>query len=103
MRTAPSADEVAEMIEIMKRHGYSAEDARKLSAEGMGPMELEHILRTTKPGGMGSLEYTHRIHKVASGVHSPAPHVAPPVAPRARRKPPATRRRATSKARRRGR
>ena len=102
MRAAPSADEVAEMIEIMKRHGYSAEDARKLSAEGMGPMELEHILRTTKPGGMGSLEYTHRIHKVASGVHSPAPHVAPPASPTPRR-PPATRHRATPKARRRGR
>ena len=102
MRAAPSADEVAEMIEIMERHGYSAEDARKLSAEGMGPMELEHILRTTKPGGMGSLEYTHRIHKVASGVHSPAPHVAPPASPKPRR-PPATRHRATPKARRRGR
>lgn len=103
MRAAPSADEVAEMIEIMERYGYSAEDARKLSAEGMGPMELEHILRTTKPGGMGSLEYTRRIHKVASGVHSPAPHVAPPASSKPRRKPPATRRGATPKARRRGR
>jgi hypothetical protein len=98
MRAAPSADEVAEMIAIMEKHGYSAEDARKLSAEGMGPMELEHILRTTKPGGMGSLEYTHRIHKTASRTHSPAPHVRTPSRPKprvaaSRRRTPAKRRR----------
>jgi hypothetical protein len=32
----------------------------------MGPYELEHRLKTTKPGEMGSLEFTHNLKKKAS-------------------------------------
>jgi hypothetical protein len=52
---------VEEMTAILKHHGYTSPmlKARKLAAEGMGPEELEHRLRSTRKGAMGSLEYTH--------------------------------------------
>ena len=47
---------IAEKIQdILKRHGYDPKDAKKLQDEGMGPEELEHRIKTTRPGGMGSL------------------------------------------------
>jgi len=58
------ARDLREMEELMENHGYDPKDAKKLQDEGMGSYELEHRLKTTRPGGMGSLEYTHRIHQV---------------------------------------
>jgi len=52
-----------EMKEILRRHGYNPAAAVALAREGMGPHELEHRIRSTTPGGVGSLEFTHRIHK----------------------------------------
>jgi hypothetical protein len=62
---AASPHELREMQDILKQHGYNPQDAKKLQAEGMGPSELEHRIKTTRPGGMGSLEYTHRLQKLA--------------------------------------
>jgi hypothetical protein len=54
----------AEMAEILARHGYDPKMAAPLVREGMGAFELEHRILSTRPGEMGSLEYTHNIHKV---------------------------------------
>jgi hypothetical protein len=56
--------ERAEMEQILRKHGYDPKDATKLLEEGMGPHELEHRIRSTKSGQMGSLEYTHRMKKL---------------------------------------
>lgn len=71
-KTAASWEEVRkreleEMQSILHRYGYDPKDAEKLAAEGMGPEELEHRIKTTKPGEMGSLEYTHSLQKKAPG------------------------------------
>lgn len=63
--------ELHELEAILKKHGYDPKDAKKLNDEGMGPEELEHRIKSTKPGGIGSLEYTHRIHKTKTGSESP--------------------------------
>jgi len=52
------------MAEILARHGYDPKMAAPLVREGMGAFELEHRILSTRPGEMGSLEYTHNIHKV---------------------------------------
>ena len=62
---------VAEMSDILSKYGYDPKEASRLAAEGMGPEELEHRIRTTEPGGVGSLEYTHRIHKRRHLTESP--------------------------------
>lgn len=59
-RSSGRARELSEMEELLEGRGYDPAHAKKLQQEGMGPHELEHILKTTKPGGVGSLEYTHR-------------------------------------------
>jgi predicted RNase H-like nuclease (RuvC/YqgF family) len=63
-KLAYSAGELHEMEEILREHGYDPKDAKKLQAEGMGPHELEHRIKSTTPGEMGSLEYTHRLKKL---------------------------------------
>lgn len=55
--------ELREMQDILKSNGYNPADATKLQEEGMGPYELEHRIKTTKPGEMGSLEYTHGLKR----------------------------------------
>jgi hypothetical protein len=60
----PSPSEMPEMESLLKKHGYDPKDAKRLQAEEMGPEELAHILKTTKPGAMGSLEYTHNLKKI---------------------------------------
>lgn len=57
------ASELQEMEGVLKKHGYDPKDAKALLAEGMGPEELEHRIKTTKPGEVGSLEYTHKLKK----------------------------------------
>lgn len=52
-----------EMRELLRSRGYDPANAARLEEEGMGPHELEHILKTTKPGERGSLEYTRGIKK----------------------------------------
>ena len=54
---------VEEMREILSKYGYEPSEATRLAEEGMGPHELEHRIRSTESGGVGSLEYTHRIHR----------------------------------------
>jgi len=54
------------MSAILAKHGYNPHDARMLVVEGMGAHELEHRIRSTSPGGMGSLEYTHNLQKLRS-------------------------------------
>ena len=66
-KTAASSAELKELQDILKEHGYDPKDAKALAKEGMGPTELEHRIKTTKPGGKGSLEYTHNLHKLAKG------------------------------------
>lgn len=61
---AGSSHELHEMQEILKGHGYDPKDAKKLQDEGMGTFELEHRIKSTHPGQMGSLEYTHGLKKV---------------------------------------
>lgn len=60
------ATELKEMQDLLKARGYDPKDAKKLQDDGMGPYELEHRLKTTKPGEMGSLEFTHNLKKKAS-------------------------------------
>ena len=60
----PSAGELGELQAILKKHGYDPKDAAKLAKEGMGPEELEHRIKSTKPGEMGSLEYTHNLKRI---------------------------------------
>jgi hypothetical protein len=55
--------EIAEMREVLKRHGYPTSAASKLYAEGMGPSELEIRCRE-REGERGSLAVTHGIYKV---------------------------------------
>lgn len=57
------ATELKEMQDLLKARGYDPKDAKKLQDDGMGPYELEHRLKTTKPGEMGSLEFTHNLKK----------------------------------------
>lgn len=64
--------ELREMKTLMSDHGYDPNDADRLQDEGMGTYELEHILKTTHSGGMGSLEYTHKIHKKQASTTSVA-------------------------------
>lgn len=52
--------ELAEMEAMLSRHGYPSRYAANLRSDGMGPLELEHRLRTP-PGNEGSLVYTHDI------------------------------------------
>jgi hypothetical protein len=54
-----------DLAEILAANGYSPKEAKRLAAEGMGPFELEHRIKSTQPGAMGSLEYTHNIFKIA--------------------------------------
>ena len=61
---AADSEELKEMQDILKKHGYNPKDAKGLQKEGMGPMELEHRIKTTKPGGWASLEYTHNLSKI---------------------------------------
>ena len=61
---AADSEELKEMQDILKKHGYNPKDAKGLQKEGMGPMELERRIKSTKPGGMGSLEYTHNLSKI---------------------------------------
>ncbi len=56
--------ERSEMEQILRKHGYDPKEASKLLAEGMGPEELAHRIRSTRSGQMGSLEYTHGLKKV---------------------------------------
>jgi hypothetical protein len=65
-----SSQELRELEELLAVNGYDPDEARKLQYEGMGPYELEHILKTTRPGGVGSLEYTHRIKRLRNAAHS---------------------------------
>lgn len=51
-----------EMGQLLWNHGYDPKHAKRLEAEGMGPMELEGRLKH-KPGTVGSLERTHGIQK----------------------------------------
>jgi len=55
---------VDRMTEILRKHGYDPKVAWHLAREGMRPEELEHRIRSTKPGAVGSLEYTHGLHKL---------------------------------------
>ncbi len=54
---------IHEMSDILSKYGYDPKEAGRLAAEGMGPEELEHRIRTTESGGVGSLEYTHGLRK----------------------------------------
>ncbi len=56
--------ELAEMEEILRRRGFNPHDARMLQVEGMGPEELRGRA-SHAPGTVGSLEYTHRMHRSA--------------------------------------
>jgi hypothetical protein len=56
--------ELKELEAILRAHGYDPKKAQALLKEGMGPFELAHRIRTTTPGGMGSLEYTHGFKKM---------------------------------------
>jgi hypothetical protein len=60
-----------ELQEMLRRHGYDPNDAKKLQEEGMGATELEHILKTTRPGEMGSLEYTHNFKRIKTAARKP--------------------------------
>jgi hypothetical protein len=53
-----------ELQTLLRQHGYDPDDAKKLQEEGMGETELAHILKTTRPGEMGSLEYTHNFKRI---------------------------------------
>jgi hypothetical protein len=57
--------EMDEMRRMLAKRGYHPEDVVKLreGAIPMGPEELSHILRTTEPGGMGSLEYAYGLKR----------------------------------------
>ena len=61
---AGNSEEIKEMQDILKKHGYNPKDAKRLQKEGIGPFELERRIKSTKPGGMGSLEYTHNLSKI---------------------------------------
>lgn len=63
-KTGASSSDLKEMEDILKKHGYDPKDAKALQAEGMGSHELEHRIKSTKPGGWASLEYTHNLKKV---------------------------------------
>jgi hypothetical protein len=56
--------ETKELERILARHGYDPKKASALEAEGMGALELEHRIKSARPGSMGSLEYTHGFKKV---------------------------------------
>lgn len=58
------ARELAEMEDILHRHGFNRHEARALQVEGMGPEELRSRARHA-PGAVGSLEYTHRLYRRA--------------------------------------
>jgi hypothetical protein len=60
------AEELKEMEGLLSKHGYDPKDAKKLQKEGVGPFELAHRIKTTTPGEVGSLEYTHNLKKKAS-------------------------------------
>ncbi len=53
-----------ELERILEAHGYRRIDAVRLAGEGMGPFDLEQRLRV-RPGDVGSIEFTHGIHKVS--------------------------------------
>jgi len=48
-KSAGLEGELREMQDILKANGYNPTDAMKLQDEGMGPDELEHRIRSTKP------------------------------------------------------
>ena len=54
--------ELAEMGEVLSRHGFDPIVATALHHEGMGPHELEARARIA-PGAVGSLEYTHNLKR----------------------------------------
>lgn len=56
--------ELVHMQDILRNAGYDPADANQLQAEGMGPEELRHRITTTKPGEIGSLEFTHGLKKI---------------------------------------
>ena len=57
------ARELLELKGILRKHGYPTRHALRLYREGMGPEELEGRIRMGAPGAMGTLEYTHNIHR----------------------------------------
>lgn len=85
-REAIRAREIAEMARLLDTAGYDPVHAERLSAEGMGPFELEDRLKHA-PGTVGSLPYTHGIEprkKPALPLPadvSPPPVPSPPAAP----------------------
>lgn len=76
MNKRQQAEEILEMSALLKRRGFAYPQlyARKLSREGVGPYELEHVLRF-RPGSIGSLEYTHGFKRTAQ--RDPSPHHTP--------------------------
>ena len=62
-------EDVESMAQLLYEHRYENPrmNARKLFREGMGSYELEHILASTKGGGVGSLEYTRGFKKTKTG------------------------------------
>jgi hypothetical protein len=58
-----STHERREMEDLLQRYGYDPAYAADLRHEGMGPYELESRLKN-RPGSIGSLEYTHNIHRI---------------------------------------
>ena len=62
------AREIVEMSTMLRRKGYAHPYlyARKLSREGIGPYELESLLRH-RHGEVGSLGYTHGFKRVDVG------------------------------------
>jgi hypothetical protein len=55
--------ELFEMQTILENYGYNPTDAYIFYREGIGPYELEYRIKTTQPGEIGSIEYTHNIKK----------------------------------------
>lgn len=68
------ATQARELAGILSAHNYPTDAAERLAKEGMGSFELEHRITSTKPGEVGSLEYTHNIKR-----NHPSPFIQAPV------------------------